>query len=46
VGAASLKLFQTELGGRAPMIVFDDADVDSAAPKIEKALTTLPVSFA
>jgi len=28
------------------MIVFDDADVGSAAPKIEKALTTLPVSFA
>ncbi len=44
-GAATLKLFQTELGGKTPMIVFDDADLDAAAPKIEKALTTFAGQF-
>lgn len=44
-GAPTLKLFQTELGGKTPMIVFDDADVDSAAPVLEKALTTFAGQF-
>jgi betaine-aldehyde dehydrogenase len=44
-GAKTLKLFQTELGGKTPMIVFDDADLDAAAPKIEKALTTFAGQF-
>ena len=44
-GASTLKLFQTELGGKTPMIVFDDADLDAAAPKIEKALTTFAGQF-
>lgn len=44
-GAPTLKLFQTELGGKTPMIVFEDADLATAAPKIEKALTTFAGQF-
>ena len=44
-GAPSLKLFQTELGGKTPMIIFDDADLEAAAPKVEKALTTFAGQF-
>lgn len=44
-GAPTLKLFQTELGGKTPMIVFADADLEAAAPKIEKALTTFAGQF-
>ena len=35
-GAKTLKLFQTELGGKTPMIIFEDADLDTAARKVEK----------
>jgi betaine-aldehyde dehydrogenase len=44
-GAPTLKLFQTELGGKTPMIVFEDADLNAAAPKVEKALTTFAGQF-
>ena len=44
-GSATLKLFQTELGGKTPMIIFDDADLDAAAPKVEKALTVFAGQF-
>lgn len=44
-GAATLKIFQTELGGKTPMIVFDDADLEAAAPKVEKALTVFAGQF-
>jgi betaine-aldehyde dehydrogenase len=44
-GAPTLKLFQTELGGKTPMIVFDDADLEAAAPKVEKALTVFAGQF-
>jgi betaine-aldehyde dehydrogenase len=44
-GAATLKLFQTELGGKTPMMIFEDADLDAAAPKVEKALTTFAGQF-
>jgi betaine-aldehyde dehydrogenase len=44
-GAETLKLFQTELGGKTPMIIFDDADLEAAAPKVEKALTTFAGQF-
>jgi betaine-aldehyde dehydrogenase len=44
-GAPTLTLFQTELGGKTPMIVFADADLEAAAPKIEKALTTFAGQF-
>jgi betaine-aldehyde dehydrogenase len=43
-GAPTLKLFQTELGGKTPMIIFEDADLN-AAPKVEKALTTFAGQF-
>lgn len=44
-GAETLKLFQTELGGKTPTIIFDDADLEAAAPKVEKALTTFAGQF-
>jgi len=44
-GAARLKRFGLELGGKTPMIVFDDADLDVAIPKLEKALTTFAGQF-
>ncbi|MGC8042402.1 aldehyde dehydrogenase family protein [Salmonella enterica] len=44
-GAAKLKRFGFELGGKTPMIVFDDADLDAALPKIEQALTTFAGQF-
>jgi betaine-aldehyde dehydrogenase len=44
-GAPTLKLFQTELGGKTPMIVFDDANLEAAAPKVEKALTLFSGQF-
>jgi betaine-aldehyde dehydrogenase len=40
VGAKRMKRFGLELGGKTPMIVFDDADLDAALPALEKALTT------
>lgn len=42
VGAKRMKRFGLELGGKAPMIVFDDADIDAMLPVLEKALTSLP----
>ena len=44
-GASTLKLFQTELGGKTPMLVFNDADLESAAPQLEKALTVFAGQF-
>lgn len=44
-GAARLKRFGLELGGKTPMLVFDDADLDAALPKLEKALTTFAGQF-
>jgi betaine-aldehyde dehydrogenase len=44
-GAARLKRFGLELGGKTPMIVFDDADLGSALPALEKALTTFGGQF-
>lgn len=45
VGAQYLKRFGMELGGKTPMILFDDADLDKALPKLEKALTTFAGQF-
>lgn len=45
VGARHLKRFGLELGGKTPMIVFDDADLDLAVPKLEKALTVFSGQF-
>ena len=44
-GAARLKRFSLELGGKTPLIVFDDADLEAALPKIEKALTVFSGQF-
>jgi betaine-aldehyde dehydrogenase len=44
-GAARLKRLGLELGGKTPMLVFDDADVDAALPKLEKAVTVFAGQF-
>jgi betaine-aldehyde dehydrogenase len=44
-GAARLKRFGLELGGKTPMLVFDDADLDAALPTIAKALTVFAGQF-
>ena len=44
-GAKRIKRFGLELGGKTPVLVFDDADLDRALPKIEKALTTFAGQF-
>jgi betaine-aldehyde dehydrogenase len=44
-GAPRLKRFGLELGGKTPMLVFDDADMKEALPKLEKAVTTFAGQF-
>jgi betaine-aldehyde dehydrogenase len=44
-GAAHLKRFGLELGGKTPMIVFGSADLTAALPVLEKALTTFAGQF-
>jgi betaine-aldehyde dehydrogenase len=44
-GAPLLKRFGLELGGKTPMVVFDDADLDVAVMKLEKALTVFAGQF-
>lgn len=44
-GAAQLKRFGMELGGKTPLLVFDDADIDLALPALEKALTVFGGQF-
>jgi len=44
-GAPLLKRFGLELGGKTPIVVFNDADLDAALPKIEKALTVFAGQF-
>lgn len=43
--AQHLKRLGLELGGKTPMIVFDDADIDAAVPKIVLALTVFSGQF-
>jgi betaine-aldehyde dehydrogenase len=43
--AKNMKRFGGELGGKTPLLVFEDADLDVAIPKIEKALTTFTGQF-
>jgi betaine-aldehyde dehydrogenase len=44
-GAAHLKRFGLELGGKSPMILFESADLNEALPVLEKALTTFAGQF-
>ena len=44
-GAATLKRMNLELGGKTPMIVFDDADLDVAVPLLAAAVTTFTGQF-
>jgi betaine-aldehyde dehydrogenase len=44
-GAARLKRFSLELGGKSPMILFESADVDAAVPVLTKAITTFAGQF-
>ena len=44
-GAARLKRLGLELGGKTPMLVFDDADLEAALPKLEKAVTVFAGQF-
>ena len=43
--APGMKRFGGELGGKTPVLLFDDADLDKALPKIEKALTVFAGQF-
>jgi acyl-CoA reductase-like NAD-dependent aldehyde dehydrogenase len=44
-GAPTLKRMNLELGGKTPMIVFDDADLDTAVPLLAAAVTTFTGQF-
>ncbi|HWS87665.1 MAG TPA: aldehyde dehydrogenase family protein [Pyrinomonadaceae bacterium] len=44
-GAALLKRFGLELGGKAPMVIFDDADLDAAVAKVAAGLTVFAGQF-
>lgn len=43
--APTLKRLSFELGGKTPMIVFDDADLDAVVPVLTKAVTTFSGQF-
>jgi acyl-CoA reductase-like NAD-dependent aldehyde dehydrogenase len=45
VGASRLKRFGLELGGKTPMVVFDDADLDAAVAKVAGGLTVFAGQF-
>jgi len=44
-GAPTLKRMNLELGGKTPMIVFDDADLDATIPLLVAAVTTFAGQF-
>src|SRR5260370_25758952 len=44
-GAATLKRMNLELGGKTPMIVFDDADLDATVPLLAAGVTTFARGF-
>ncbi len=43
--AATLKRISLELGGKTPLIVFEDADIDMVAPLVARALTQFNGQF-
>ena len=44
-GAARLKRFSLELGGKTPMVIFDDADLDAAVAKVTAGLVVFAGQF-
>jgi acyl-CoA reductase-like NAD-dependent aldehyde dehydrogenase len=44
-GAARLKRFGLELGGKTPMVIFDDADLDAAVAKVTAGLIVFAGQF-
>jgi betaine-aldehyde dehydrogenase len=44
-GASRLKRFGLELGGKTPQLVFDDADMDAALPRLQQAVTVFAGQF-
>ena len=44
-GAPQMKRFGGELGGKTPILLFDDANLERAVPAVEKALTTFAGQF-
>lgn len=44
-GGKHLKRLNLELGGKTPMIVFDDADLDKVVPVLEKSITVFAGQF-
>jgi betaine-aldehyde dehydrogenase len=44
-GARHVKRFSLELGGKTPMMLFEDADIEAALPVLEKAVTTFCGQF-
>ena len=44
-GAKNIKRFGLELGGKCPVVLFDDARLEKALPMVEKALTTFAGQF-
>jgi len=44
-GAPTLKRMNLELGGKTPMIVFDDADLDAVVPLLAAGITTFAGEF-
>jgi betaine-aldehyde dehydrogenase len=44
-GAARLKRFGLELGGKTPMVIFDDADLDTVVAKVTAGLTVFAGQF-
>jgi betaine-aldehyde dehydrogenase len=45
LGAATLKRMNLELGGKTPMIVFNDAELDSVVPLLAAGITTFCGQF-
>ncbi|MEH0420781.1 aldehyde dehydrogenase family protein [Streptomyces sp. B21-083] len=44
-GSKTLKRMNLELGGKTPMVVFDDADLDATVPLLVAAVTTFSGQF-
>jgi acyl-CoA reductase-like NAD-dependent aldehyde dehydrogenase len=44
-GAARLKRFGLELGGKTPVVIFDDADLDAAVAQVTAGLTVFAGQF-